>query len=118
MTTEATVPEREPEEATAVYLGRVLDGIGLRVMATSARAFHYDDYFCPESIDDGMNIHRLINELRSKMGSADPEQRRRILAVIDAAIDGRFDGTKEESDQWAASPEGQDVFRDLLGPPR
>jgi len=28
-------------------------------------------------------------------------------------IDGEFDASKEESDAWAASPEGQETFRQL-----
>jgi hypothetical protein len=32
-------------------------------------------------------------------------------------VNGDFDATKEESDAWAASPEGQETFRQLF-PPR
>jgi hypothetical protein len=29
-------------------------------------------------------------------------------------IDGEFDASKEESDAWAASPEGQEIFQELV----
>lgn len=35
--------------------------------------------------------------------------------VVARAIGGEFDATKEESDEWARSPEGQDTFGRLIG---
>jgi hypothetical protein len=108
---------RQPGESTAEYLGRTLDEIGLPDMALRARAFHFDDYFCPDEIDDGANINRLVAELRRRADVYEwaDQPRRRIEAVIAAAIDGEFDGTTEEADAWAASSDGQAIFRDLLG---
>ncbi|HEY7009054.1 MAG TPA: hypothetical protein VH395_08950 [Jatrophihabitantaceae bacterium] len=106
--------ERRPGEPTAVYLGRVLDILGLHEMADRARAFHFDDYFCPPEIDDGGNINRLVDELTAHARAADDEQSARIREVIAMAIDGAFDGTREESDQWAASPDGQATFHALF----
>src|SRR5262245_4703740 len=36
------------------------------------------------------------------------------LAVRVRLIDGEFDASKEESDEWARSPEGQDAMRRLV----
>jgi hypothetical protein len=33
-----------------------------------------------------------------------------LTAIADRAIDGEFDGTKEDADEWAKSPEGQEVM--------
>jgi len=38
-----------------------------------------------------------------------------LLGLRQRVIDGEFDASKAESDAWAASPEGRQAFRDLLG---
>lgn len=107
---------RKPHELSSEYLGRVLENyLGFKEMAVRARRGHFDDYFCPPEVDDGMNINRLVNELKEKAdrihrGSS---QHRRILEVREAAIQGEFDGTKEESDRWAASKEGQTAMSEF-----
>lgn len=105
---------RRDGEPTAEYLARVLGELGADHLANKARLFHFDDYFCPPSVDDGANIHRLIAAVQDWSRSATREQRDRAKVVIKAATDGEFDGTREESDQWARSPQGQQVFRDLI----
>lgn len=106
---------RRPGESTAIYLGRVLDNLGLNDMADRARLFHYDDYFCPNDIPDAaMNINRLVKELSEHKENADDEDAVHIQEVIELAMDGEFDGTKEESAQWAKSPDGQAAFNELM----
>lgn len=65
-----------------------------------ARRGDFNDYFA----DSATPIHDLVTELR-RLGFPDLAQR---------AIDGEFDGTPEEADAWAKSPEGQAAFRDLV----
>lgn len=106
---------RRPSELTTEYLGRVLDELGLDRMAAEARRGRYDDYFCPAEIDDGLNMLHLVNDLQQAAGpKSNPPQRDRIRAVLAAVKSGEFDGTKEESDRWAASAQGQAVMRDLV----
>lgn len=66
-----------------------------------ARADYYHDYkgqhACP--------ITQLVADAR-KAG---------LPEIASRAINGDFDATKEESDEWASSPEGQAVFAELLG---
>lgn len=108
--------QRRPNEQTTSYLGRVLDDyLGFADMARRAREGHFDDYFAPPEIADGMEITRLVRELTGKAQVVAKSDRARVLAVRDAAMNGEFDGTKAESDRWMASKEGQDTFRDLLG---
>jgi hypothetical protein len=101
--------QRQHGERTATYLARVLDAADEGEMASAARLYHYDDYFCPDDIDDGMNIHRLISDLRRRPYNP------RTEAIIQAAMDGEFDATRQESDEWAASPDGQRALADLQG---
>jgi hypothetical protein len=106
---------RREGEATTVYLGRVLDDLGATDLAERARLGHFDDYFCPDEVDDGANIHRLIHQLGSWACLGTRERRTRAKVMIEAAKDGEFDGTREEADRWAKSPDGQQAFHDLMG---
>jgi len=111
--------QRRPGELTSAYLGRVLDhvagpGRALGDMPRRAREAHFDDYACPPDVDDGMNMHRLVGELRERAVRLDAAKRELIYAVVSAVIDGEFDGTLEESERWAASADGQAAFRELL----
>ena len=82
----------------------------------NARAYHYDDYFCPPEVDDGLNIHRLIRDLGAEAERVPSETRRSMIAeVIAAAKGGEFDGTKDEAHAWEQTPEGREAMRELLG---
>lgn len=107
---------RRPGEQTVTYLGRVLDDyLGFADMARRAREGHFDDYFAPVEVADGQEITRLVNELGAKAQVVAKADRPRVLAVRQAAMTGEFDGTKEESDRWAAGRGGQEAFKDVLG---
>jgi hypothetical protein len=108
---------RKPGEMTTIYLGRVLEEfLGLRDMARRAREGHFDDYFCPPELADGMELHRLVYELEAKAKglNRNSPQIKRIFKVREAVIEGEFDATKEEAERWGASKEGQETFRKLI----
>jgi hypothetical protein len=107
---------RRKGEMTTEYLGRVLENyLGLKDMAARARRGHFDDYFAPDEVADGMEIMRLVNELYEKTQTIQKytPQYYRIMAVRKAAMEGEFDGTKEESDRWAVSKEGQELMKEF-----
>ena len=104
---------RREDEPTASYLGRVLDAAGERELAEKARLYHYDDYFRPAEIDDGLNIHALVRDLQQVRTHSRP-RRERLAAIVEAAKNGEFDGTREEAHQWEQTPEGQQALRELL----
>jgi hypothetical protein len=106
-------PRREGEP-TRDYLARVLDDLGAPDLAARALQAHYDDYLCPPAIDDGANIHRLIAAVQDWSRSSTRLQRERAKAVVVAARDGEFDGTRAEASEWAASPDGQATFAEFL----
>ena len=83
---------------------------GLKEMADRAGNAWYDDYQSP--LDAPINT--LVDDLAVAAGKADVHARPAILQLRKRAINGDFDGTKEEGDAWAASPEGQETFRKLL----
>lgn len=104
---------RRPGEATAGYLARVLDDLGARDLARNARACHYDDFRCPDHIDDAMNIHRLIADVQGwAVANSYPRRARTVMA---AAVNGEFDSTAAEAQAWARSPEGRSVWQELIG---
>lgn len=85
------------------------------MLAERAEKFHYDDYFCPDDIDDGMNIHRLIRDVMAwVVGRGITVADGRARALVFAATEGEFDGTLEEAKAWQASPDGQALFAELL----
>ena len=105
--------KRREGELTTEYLGRVLeDYLHLPEMAKRARYGHFDDYFCPAEIADGTEIIRLVQELydKTRLLTRNSPQWVRVICVIEAVKQGEFDGTKEESDRWVASKEGQEAL--------
>jgi hypothetical protein len=112
--TELSWEGRRPNEPTADYLGRVLDEfLGLQEMAARARAAHFDDYFAPPDIADGLETLRLVRELHAIARGTNRAHRLRIREVVAAVKSGEFDGTRAESDRWAASKDGQEAMRML-----
>lgn len=74
-------------------LARVLADNGLQALAIRAMQDEFHDFQSPHELPE----FTLVAELR-KVGAEEMAQR---------VIDGEFDATKEESDAWAASPDGQ-----------
>lgn len=108
---------RRAGERTAPYLSRVLGELGpaFAQVANQAGQCWYDDYFCPDEIDDGANIHRLVRDLLLVIQVQDTALKQRAMVVAQAAKNGEFDGTLEESREWGRSVQGRAVFAELLG---
>jgi hypothetical protein len=84
---------------TKEKLAQVLHGHGLLGLEKAARLGEYDDF---ES-ESATPIADLVRDLRAK-GEDDLARR---------AIDGEWDATPEESEAWAASPEGRETIGKL-----
>ncbi|MDQ3934685.1 MAG: hypothetical protein M3340_08660 [Actinomycetota bacterium] len=86
----------------------MLDECGLPDLARRAREGHFDDYFAPAEVADGMELLRLVKELNEAKGPrSNPPQRARIKVIIAAVKEGEFDGTPEEGRRWAESADGR-----------
>lgn len=103
---------RRPNELTPDYLGRVLEAAGLPDLAWAARRAHYDDFFAPAEIADGMELLRLVADLRAA-AKAEPERAEAIAVIENAVKCGEFDGTSAESERWVQSEDGQAALREL-----
>jgi len=79
-------------------------------LAARAAAGEWNDYFG----QDAMPQHALIAVLHAEVVIANVVRKRLIQNVID----GKYDGTRADADEWAASPEGQAVLGQLVRPDR
>lgn len=78
------------------------DNEKLKAIFEEAKEEAFNDYFGKYDLPQ-LTLVRKLRE--AKAGHA----------IIINVINGVYDGTKEEADEWAASPEGQAAFRELMG---
>jgi hypothetical protein len=84
-------------------LAAALREIGLDEMADKAATGYYHDFLSPLDLPEMqlvLDLHRVGTEKAMLL-------RARVIA-------GDFDASKEESDEWAASEEGQEIFSRLI----
>lgn len=90
-------------EPTAERLARALTEAGApAAMIERARAGYYDDYRSPLALPQ----LQLRNDALA-LG---------LHAVAEGVVNGEWDATPEESDEWARSDEGRAAFAELLNP--
>lgn len=85
------------------FLAQELRKAGLNEMADRAATGWYHDYLSP--------LDTPAITLADDLALAGTPS---ALALRARHLDGEFDATKEESDDWANSPDGQQTFRRLL----
>jgi hypothetical protein len=90
-------------------LATALQEVGLDDMAQRAASGYYHDYLSPLALPE----IQLEADL-AQMAMTHPEKSDAIKRLRLRVIDGDFDATEEESEAWAASPEGQAAFRRLM----
>jgi hypothetical protein len=95
---------------TAEVLAKKLDEIGLSLLAKRARNNEFHDYLTPHAFPEMVLVDAL-----ARSASNLPGMSAAIMKVRQDVIDGKYDASKEESDAWAASPEGQATFSKLTG---
>ena len=95
---------------TKDMLADALMAVGLMDMSLKARSGYYHDFLSPLELPE----IQLVAELGAA-SAASPDKVADIRALMTRVINGDFDASLEESDEWAASPEGQEAFRSLVG---
>jgi hypothetical protein len=83
--------------------------LGLMDMSLKARGGYYHDYLSPLATPE----MELIRDL-AEAAKARKDKRDQIMEMRSRAINGAFDATREESDEWAESEEGQEIFQRLI----
>lgn len=89
---------------TSEFLATELDKAGLPDLAIRARRDEFHDFLSPHTFPE----LTLVEALRI---AGTPE----AIAIRTRVIDGEFDASTEESDDWARSPEGQEMLSMLTG---
>jgi hypothetical protein len=89
---------------TKDFLAGELHAAGLHEMAEKAATGYYHDYLSPLDLPE-LQLYQDLTDAGSDAA----------LALRARVVHGAFDATKEESDEWAASAEGQETFQKLMG---
>lgn len=95
---------------TSEKLAKRLDEAGLDGLAIMARADQFHDYRSPFTMPE-MELEAALRAARDSC--IDAVRRVKIEDIRLDVINGEFDASKEEGDEWAAGPEGQAAFRSL-----
>ena len=90
---------------TKDMLAGALWDVGLIEMAEAARGGYYHDFLSPLDTP----TMQLVNDLAA-YACRSPERSKEINALRQRVMNGDFDASSEESDEWAASAEGQAAF--------
>lgn len=87
---------------------------GFDELAGRAAASEWNDYF---GVHDGMELTHLVSVLHRESSRPEngPVKRAAAKRLIERVKEGDFDGTREEADEWAQSPEGKATFGKLVG---
>jgi hypothetical protein len=94
---------------TKDMLAAALREAGLDAMADEAATGYYHDFLSPLDLPEIVLVNQLNIEAINH-----PDRQAAICALRQRVINGEFDASIEESDEWAASAEGQDDMRRLL----
>jgi hypothetical protein len=93
---------------TKDVLADALAAVGLDAMAAKAREGYYHDFLSPLALPEMALITAL-----GAAATKHPDKADAIEALRKRVIDGDFDASAEESDDWANSEDGQEAFRRL-----
>lgn len=96
---------------TSEILAQALDAVKLEGLAARARQDEFHDFLSPHDFPE-LTLEQLLRNARD--ACPDGQRMHRIEAVRQRLLNGDFDASKEESDEWAASAEGQDAFNRLV----
>ena len=94
---------------TKDMLAEALRNIGLDEIADKAAEGFYHDFLSPLALPEMALITTL-----GAAASKHPDKADAIETLRRRVIDGDFDASAEESDEWAESEDGQDTFRRLV----
>lgn len=96
------------------YLAQELEKIGLREMAEAAKKAYYHDYLSPLEMPSLQLLYDLAAAAMVAKSVNNTELADKILMLRSRHMQGEFDASSEESDDWAKSPAGQEAFNELL----
>jgi hypothetical protein len=98
---------------TKDILASALREIGLNDMADKAAEGYYHDFLSPLDLPEIVLVNQL--NIEAINNTEDKKKQHAILALRARVINGDFDASTEESEEWAKSADGQEAFRNLIG---
>lgn len=93
-------------------LARLCAEAGLTVIADNARNFIYHDFKSPLPFPDLTLDAHLAEAIAN---CKDEEIKNKIIEIRAMHQEGEFDATREESEEWIKTPEGQAAVAALEG---
>jgi hypothetical protein len=94
---------------TQDLLADALREAGLTEMADRAATGFYHDFLSPLDLPEMALVTAL-----GAAATAHPDKAQAIEALRKRVINGEFDASAEEGEEWAASPDGQETFGKLI----
>lgn len=101
------LPEGHTARKLAAAMAEV-PGVPPRLIKRASVGY-YHDYLSPLPFPELTLAADLVRAARDA-----PEHREALLALRRRVIDGEFDASREESDAWMSSAEGQATIRSLI----
>ena len=95
---------------TSEKLAQVLHAVALFDLEKMARQDMFHDFLSDYDLPE-LELEARLRAARD--ACPDAERAARIEAVRQRHMAGEFDASKEESDAWAASEDGQEAYREL-----
>lgn len=96
---------------TSELLAKELDALHLDDLAKFARDDHFHDFLSPLAMPEIELVALLYSAAK---GCPDGRRTGLIMQLRQRVINGDFDADKAESDEWAASEDGQATFNMLI----
>ena len=95
---------------TKDMLALALTEAGLYEMAGKAAQGYYHDFLSPLDLPE----IQLVNDLGVAATTTHRHSQEAIMILRERVMQGQFDASAEESEDWANSEEGQQAFRGLV----
>lgn len=99
---------------TSQYLADTLREAGFEELAKRAETDEFHDYLSPHDFPEFELDNAMVDLLRQAKQAGNRERYEAVVAIRLRHHSGDFDASVEESDDWAESDEGQQLFRMLL----
>ena len=96
---------------TKDFLAQELKKAGLEEMAERATTGYYHDFLSPLDTPELQLMADLSEAAKNAVSANDAAE---IMLLMLRHRQGEFDASLEESDEWAASPEGKAAYSILL----
>jgi len=100
---------------TSQKLADALKAAGFDALATRAEQDEFHDFLSPHAMPEMLLVQILHDQYVIAKGRGHDREAIAAMNIRQRLINGEFDASMEESDEWANSPEGQAALNELIG---